>query len=1391
LAASANSPGRGPNLLISGRYRVQAELGRGGMGAVYRVLDEARGRIVALKTIDNNADRRLVGLFEREYHTLASLRHPRVIEVYDFGIAQDGRRYYTMELLAGGDLVTQLPLPFVQAAAHLRDTATSLALLHARRLVHRDVSPRNIRLDAAGRAKLLDFGALTGFGAARELVGTPPFMAPEALRRLALDQRSDLFSLGVVAYYVLTGQLPYAIRNMSDAEEAYRVAPAPPSQLAPDVPAGLDQLVLALLSLDPLGRPSSAAEVIDRLSALAQLDAEPLTGIAESHLLSSALVGREREKAQLKQHVARAKRGLGSVVVLEGPPGMGRSRLASELAIDARIAGVTSLRIDALAHPEPNAALRALAAVLLESAPSEAGEALRAHAAVLALEFDELRARVPESQRASASLPKSRPERRAHLQSAFARWVLATAEQRPLVLVVDDASALDADSAGALVMLGHAAPSSRLLLVLTLQNDSVAPVAVQQLTRLASRLRLPALSGDEVDGLVASVFGDVPHRARLTPWLSAAGRGNPGQSLELLKHLVERGLIRYERGAWALPAELPERELPGGLEEALVERLRQLSAPSLRLLRLFALYRGGLPLRVCLKLLPGQPDVQIVSALDQLVARDFLVRADDTYRFGQPALRTLVLADSTLEERSSLHAALNQALMGMHEAVFAAVRAERASELSTQELVMVLEVATHLELCGEQERGRRLMRDAAVELTMRGDGLAEAVPALAGAVERLKRDGRPAFERLPLLLPLVLAGTYSDFRLSYRYGEEALELLLEYSGIALAQRLKRFVGGRFALGIALSVSALRFWFLLRRRIAASYRDLILGVIGIGSALLGTASVLLDEPRARRVVERTEMLKYFPRHHAVNLVRTLHLALYDAARGDAAGCAQQAMSVLAALSQVRGVREEARLQLQVGCLTPSSLAYGQRIDGRIHEVFETLERLQGSVSRQIAVGARAAYHGHRGERAKFVRYHVEMDMLASRAGSTWREDVGTPRQMWSSYALCEDVMGLKRCAQELDAMADELPSLRPVRDAARACYLSERGLHQDALTEYGAMFERVVGDGTLMGARFAGAYARILRAAGRHERAREVCDQALAALSPEALEYTLAVIGAQLELVLSLAALGRPDEALARLDALQAAHGTHDNPLVHGLVHKARAQIALQMGERELLAQHLAALELWFRRSENPALIAQWQRLTKEAQAAAMLEAQDADAGQVGVIRVALQGCRGPAERLQVLLELVMERTGAERAYLYLCEPEGLRCVAPTLGPMPPEPLRVELSTRLSELSALGASQRAVQTGTIPWNEAHGLTVADAEYLAQLLVIPRDGAALAVGALALVAGAAPLAPLDSAFTASVAAALHEDADVRSSYLEPEESIQTLRARPQPSNENGTS
>jgi serine/threonine protein kinase len=191
------------------------------------------------------------------------------------------------------------PMPFRRACAHIRDIASSLALLHAHRLVHRDVSPRNVRVTKDGHAKLFDFGTLTAFGIPADVAGTPSCIPFEALNGLPLDHRADLYSLGCLAYWLLTGREAYPAKNLDDLAFVWKRKPRVPSHDNWQVPQALDELVVALLSRDPLARPASAAEVIDRINHIAELEPEPEHATARSYFMSSKTVGQASALARL------------------------------------------------------------------------------------------------------------------------------------------------------------------------------------------------------------------------------------------------------------------------------------------------------------------------------------------------------------------------------------------------------------------------------------------------------------------------------------------------------------------------------------------------------------------------------------------------------------------------------------------------------------------------------------------------------------------------------------------------------------------------------------------------------------------------------------------------------------------------------------------------------------------------------------------------------------------------------------------------------------------------------------------------------------------------------------------------------------------------------------
>jgi serine/threonine-protein kinase len=273
-----------------GSYELVELLGHGGMGEVWRARHHLLARSAAIKLVrpellgvTNDADARLVlRRFEREAQATAALSSPHTINLFDYGMTDEGTFYYVMELLVGRDLETLIrdfgPLPADRSVYLLRQVCHSLADAHARSLVHRDVKPANIYVCRMGLeydfVKVLDFGLVKSSDRATAqtlltmeqatTTGTPAYMAPEiVLGDTDVDSRADVYALGCVAYYALTGQLVFeADSTMKMLLQHVHADPIPPSQRSElHIPPEVDELVMACLEKDPNKRPQNAQEL--------------------------------------------------------------------------------------------------------------------------------------------------------------------------------------------------------------------------------------------------------------------------------------------------------------------------------------------------------------------------------------------------------------------------------------------------------------------------------------------------------------------------------------------------------------------------------------------------------------------------------------------------------------------------------------------------------------------------------------------------------------------------------------------------------------------------------------------------------------------------------------------------------------------------------------------------------------------------------------------------------------------------------------------------------------------------------------------------------------------------------------------------------------------------
>jgi eukaryotic-like serine/threonine-protein kinase len=290
--------------LFDGRYRIQRKLGAGGMADVYLAEDQELGRRVAIKILNGRHanDDQFIERFRREAKNAAALNHPNIVSIYDRGEAEE-TYYIAMEFLDGRTLkeliVSRGAAPVNVAIEYARQILSALRFAHRHGIVHRDIKPHNVMVDGEGRVKVTDFGiARAGTSQMTEagsIVGTAQYLSPEQARGGEVDPRSDLYSLGIVLYELLTGKTPFDGETPVEiAMKHLSTAPKPPSKLRPGIPPELDMVVMRALAKNPDDRYQSADEMegdLDRVARGARVSATTVDTATQVLRPAAAAVG--------------------------------------------------------------------------------------------------------------------------------------------------------------------------------------------------------------------------------------------------------------------------------------------------------------------------------------------------------------------------------------------------------------------------------------------------------------------------------------------------------------------------------------------------------------------------------------------------------------------------------------------------------------------------------------------------------------------------------------------------------------------------------------------------------------------------------------------------------------------------------------------------------------------------------------------------------------------------------------------------------------------------------------------------------------------------------------------------------------------------------------------
>ena len=666
-----------PASFASGRYEVQRLIGEGATKRVYLAYDNRLGRDVAFALIKSEGlTEEGIARVQREGQAMGQLGdHQHIVTAYDAG-EEAGQHYIVMEYMAGGDLEALLHskdgdgLQLEDALRIGDEIAQALEHAHGQGIIHRDLKPGNIWLTDDRTAKLGDFGFVLAADRSRltqagMMIGTPYCMPPEQALGAEVTPASDLYSLGCVLYEMVAGRPPFPGDDPTAViSQHINNAPVAPSWHSDHCPPDLEELILRLLAKAPDDRPQSAAEVREALERVdpTERSASHEQGNVLDRLARGVFVGREKELDGLRKAFDEAFAGHGSIVMLVGEPGIGKTRSAQELETYARMRGAQVLwgaNHEAAGAPAYWPWVQVGRTYGSTHAVAETAAAMEGGGADLVKIFPELRQLAANFQEPEpATDPESAQFR---LFDAYTRFVQAMSEGTPLLIALDDLHWTDK---GSLLLLQHLARElsrMRVLIVCTYRDTDLVRThplseALATLNRESGfqRIVLRGLSREECSNYIRTAANVQPAHSVLDKIFEET-EGNPFFLSEVVNLMAQEGTLTKDS--------ISDIAIPDGVREALGRRLNRISEEGNELLKIAAV-AGSEFTYDTLSLLEEHDEDELLRLIEEALEARVIEEMEQPgrYRFTHAQMHDTLLDELSTTRRVRLHGRIGEAL---------------------------------------------------------------------------------------------------------------------------------------------------------------------------------------------------------------------------------------------------------------------------------------------------------------------------------------------------------------------------------------------------------------------------------------------------------------------------------------------------------------------------------------------------------------------------------------------------------------------------------------------------------------------------------------------------------------------------------------------------------
>ncbi|MEO8217945.1 MAG: BREX system ATP-binding domain-containing protein, partial [Acidobacteriota bacterium] len=681
---------------LGNRYEITGELGRGGMGVVYRARDPLLNREVAVKLVPPvmltaQSEER----FQREAQVVAQMDHPAIVPIYDIG-QHEGSMYFLMPVVRGLNLRAFLH-ERTRSLGDIIDigiqAADGLEYSHALGVVHRDIKPENIMVaddEGSLRIRIMDFGLarattdqrLTRTGT---LVGTVAYFSPEQVVTKDVDHRTDVYSLGTVLYEAICGEPPFTGEMQAILYRIVHENPRSPRELGADISPELEEIILRSLAKDPARRYRTAGEMAEALRTLRGKlqESDRARVIALSSVMTaqmarpslSPFIGREKEVAELQKRLNSASDGECQFVIVAGEPGVGKTRLVEEIENLARARKMLVLHGRFL-EQDRTFAYQGFCEVIQEffrtrnaSASGEHPDFSDLAADLIALfpvlsEIGELRAAA--SGEVSARGEPRRADDRTYIFELLARTITRIAGGKPLVLVFENLHSAELSLDALQYVVRRLGPTPTLIIGTYRQTeiDKRHPLT-KLLDSFADdprslQIALGPFSGSEHRRFIESIVGSSELAAGLAERLFEATEANPFFTRELLRSLIDSGgIARSDTGEWTLSGEMAisSDALPATIQQTVEKRIERLPDDMREILSIASVIGRSFEFRELESLAEGKGELD--DMIDRFVYEGLIEEEresrGDRLAFSSGIVRDVLYGALSRRKRKSLH----------------------------------------------------------------------------------------------------------------------------------------------------------------------------------------------------------------------------------------------------------------------------------------------------------------------------------------------------------------------------------------------------------------------------------------------------------------------------------------------------------------------------------------------------------------------------------------------------------------------------------------------------------------------------------------------------------------------------------------------------------------